>query len=289
MLTPGFLPWSEKFAELAYLRPWNWWLKVRLRAFERRLARAAQELQDDESCVFALVQLELAIKAISSFRASLLLRGRAFAQEGATCHRSFVEAWIYLAYFTWYPSKEALHEWSKNPQHLPQEKKFQIKQTVEQEFAARLRLSPSQSWSPTGLFARWSNTAVHPTRCAVEEALQAAIQRAALYEDNDGARKIQVARRNAAVFTYMTISVEMGWFLRFIRLYVFSQEPLQAQFPRPSVFEQVMEKWLSITPSRLTKVFEKMEQDYIRKKRAERFATKEAASAEQSSQRGQIH
>src|SRR5438270_13755381 len=96
-------------AELIFTFMWKFWTRLIFRRiekfclrWEKRLTRAAFDLhRSNEGLYTALVQL--AIKALVSYRAALSLRRSKLYEESEASWRMFMESWVYLMDFVWSP------------------------------------------------------------------------------------------------------------------------------------------------------------------------------------------
>jgi hypothetical protein len=262
-------------AELIFTFMWKFWTRLIFRRIEKfclrlekRLTRAAFDLQrSNEGLYTALVQL--AIKALVSYRAALSLRRSKLYEESEASWRIFMESWVYLMDFVWSPDI-ALLEWWKNPTRPLNEKKLLVKQRVEEQFSAKLKLEPRQKLSFVKFFDHLSNTAVHPTRGAVESAWRSAAERCGLKYGGDDAARIENLRTFSQAADNFRIVIHLAWFMRFLRNYLFVLKPINEHVPKPSLFEAWLEKWPERAPEFVQTIFNQAEMQYAYDKKQER-------------------
>jgi hypothetical protein len=236
---------------------------------EAKLTKCALNLQSHGGQQFYVSLVQLAIKALASYRSALLLRRAKLYEEAEASHRIFMESWVYLMDFTWNPDMAAL-EWWKNPTRPLNEKKFQVKQRVEEQFATKLTLGPRQKLSLIKLFDHLSNTAVHPTRESVESAWRSAAERSHLSYGGSDAKRIQDLRFLCQTMDNFRIIMHLAWFIKFLRTYLFALEPLKGYFSKQSLFERWLEGWSERVPEILQTLFDQIEMQYSYNKRQER-------------------
>lgn len=244
-------------------------LAGRLQRIEVKLVKAAYAMETDKKCPLAVSLLQLAIKAVASYRALLVLRKAKLYQEAESAQRTFVESWLYLMDFTWSPNEGVL-EWWQNPNRPLNEKKFQLKQRVQREFAKKLKLKPRQRPSLTKAFDDLSNTSVHPTREAVESAWRRAAERCKLQYGGADALQIADLRKMVHAMDNFRIVLYLAWFIRFLRKYLFRMEPISDYFPKQSLFEKCLECWSDRAPDHLQMLFDQLQMQYAHEKRLER-------------------
>lgn len=257
---------------------WKFWTRLVFRrieksclSLEKKLTRAAFDLHaKGETLYTALVQL--AIKALVSYRAALSLRRAKLYEESEASWRIFMESWVYLMDFVWSPNI-ALLEWWKNPARPLNEKKLLVKQRVEQQFGAKLKLESRQKLSFVKFFDHLSNTAVHPTREAVESAWKSAAERIGLRYGGDDADQIKNLRTFSQTADNFRIVIHLAWFMRFLHNYLFVLKPINEYFPKPTLFEAWLEKWPERAPEFVQTIFNQAEMQYAYDKKKER-ATK---------------
>jgi hypothetical protein len=177
-------------------------------------------------------------------------------------------------YFVWYPENSAVIEWWKYPRNPLNEKKYKIKQQVEAEFAVRLKLKPNQHLPFVRLFDKYSNTAIHPTRDAVEGAWNYAAIRHGIRYNKPEQKQLDIVRNNHELFDRLNLFIQFGWFLQFLRNDVFSIPPVDSYFRKHWIFERIVEKWMDGLPSKLQTVFDNLGKQHADKVRAERAEAK---------------
>jgi hypothetical protein len=254
-----------------------WLTHNRLIELEKELAICAYDLMKVDKSAFSVAQLQLATKAVASFRTSLLLGRQNLHQEADALYRIFVESWMYLMDFTWHIENGIVLEWFKNHDRPLNEKTSQVRQRVQAAFAKRLGLGPRQNPSLVRMFDDLSNNAIHPTRSSAQKAWALAAERGGIGYAGENSAESRTLRNNTVWMNYMRYFMHLGWFLRFLRVYVFSLPPINLHFPKRTLLENVLEKWIGLAPSKIQAFVDDVERQYIAQKRAERAAKKQEA------------
>lgn len=239
----------------------------RLQRLEVKLVKCVCEIGADGNHPFSTSQLKLAMKALASYRGMLLLRQARLYQEAHSAQRTFLECWVYLMDFSWNPNV-AVFEWWKHPSRPLSEKKLQLRQRVQADFAKRLNLNSRQKPSLIRMFDDLSNSSVHPTKDAVEGAWGCALDRCRLSRSKQ-MTNLRLFEHAVDSFSYVML---LAWFMRFLRTYVLSFEPINHHFKKRTLLESWLERWSVSAPDHVQAIFDQAQMQYARQKRQEREA-----------------
>jgi len=204
-----------------------WMIRRRLLSLEKRISDSIGELKDGKLLTDPLdSQLHLALKSAVSAHACLLLLKDNLRQEADVSQRVFLEAWVHLMYFTWFPGSQAFSRWRARPGKPLDGKRFPLKQDVERELPKRLNLSIAQKFPVGELFGVFSNLSVHPTRYAAERCWREIATRRRIGGVRSDLGKIHSALgRILAIAKTAVFLVQLHLFLQFLRVYLL-REPL---------------------------------------------------------------
>lgn len=225
-----------------------WLMANRLRALERLLLGCIGRINIEGNLTpFLDAELHLAIKAVSSLNATINLIQKEHRQESQGTHRTFLETWVFMMHFAWFPHDPLFTDWEQNPEKFFSEPKYRFKQKVEAEIPNRLGLAVGRTVPLRDLFASLSNRAVHPTKHSAVSAWADAAQRQG-FQFSDFARKEWGnVRITDLMLSVCNLFLQIHLFLRFLRMEVLSLPEIPKRFcqQRMSFLESFLETWVN--------------------------------------------
>jgi hypothetical protein len=225
-----------------------WLIGRRLLSLENMVFDCIAELRSKKTLVEPLgSQLHLALRAIVSARACLLLLKENLTQEAEAPQRVFLETCVYLLHFTWFPNSKAFEKWRADPGKPLDGRVFHLRPETEQEVARQLDLSIVQEFPVSGLFRALSNRSVHPTRRTSEGSWEEAARRRRFRRSNQVEQELYdlwetISPTNkTAVFL-----VQLHLFLQFVRGYLLAKPTVPDHYwmGQKTFAERAIEHWL---------------------------------------------
>jgi len=217
-----------------------------------------------EGCMtpFLDAELHLAVKAVSSLNATISLIQKEHRQESKGAHRTFLETWVFMMHFAWFPQDRLFEEWQQKPDRHFSEVQFRFKRKVEAELPRRLGLANGQTVLICKLSDMLSNTAVHPTKHSAESAWGDAAERQG-FQFSDYARKSWEGIRNTGLLINVCLLLsQIHLFLRFLRQEVLRRPEIPKRFAqhRMSLLESFLDNWVKAFAPRFKRAMQTLEE-----------------------------
>jgi hypothetical protein len=166
-------------------------------------------------------KLQLAQKAMASARATAELFNMNLQQEAEGQQRMFLESFVFMAYFSWFPTDQAFVEWYSKPKRPLDGRQFPLRAKVESEIQNKLDLSFGQRLPVQDLFKVLSNTAVHPTRETAEWSWrEATVKFKCNYLDPHQNKLRKNSYQLISTTKRITFLIQLQLFLQAVRVYV---------------------------------------------------------------------
>jgi hypothetical protein len=209
-----------------------WLIRRRLLSLEKVVFGCIAELTGKKVLNEPLgSQLHLALRAVVSARACLLLLKESLIQEAEAPQRVFLEACVYLLHFTWFPNSQAFEKWRARPGRPLDGKEFPLKRDIEGEARHKLDLSIVQEFPIARLFRAFSNRSVHPTRSAAERSWEEVARRRGFRRANPQAQEVHHALgRMIPIGKTTVLLVQLHLFLQFLRGYLLAEPIVPARY-----------------------------------------------------------
>jgi hypothetical protein len=225
-----------------------WLIRRRLLSLENKVFDCIAELTRKKTLTEPLgSQLHLALRAVVSARACLLLLKESLIQEAEAPQRVFLETCVYLLHFTWFPNTKAFEKWRAS-RSKPLGREFPLRPDVEQEVARKLDLSIVQEFPIERLFRAFSNQSVHPTRNAAERSWDEIARRRRFRRSNLDIQKFYDALGTMIPIVKTAVFlVQLHLFLQFLRGYLLTEPIVPGRYSMEgkAFTELAIEGWLA--------------------------------------------
>jgi len=261
------LPLSGRF--------FTWFILNRLRSLEKQIVACIWAMKNDFHPTTLLgAELHLAQKAVASAISTLLLLSHDFRQEAEGPQRSFLESWIFMMHFAWFPGSGAQAEWARGARTDRIALHYKIKKAVEETAPTRLGLIAPAYVPIQEMFRILSNTAVHPTLGSAQRAWEDAVWRIRFRLPKDVEKEIETPRYNAFAFSLVLFLSQLHLFAKFLRVEVLGRP----EIPRKYRCKQIsfMESLLGQFLDRFIPAFKNLVEDAKREMESKGIAMDDA-------------
>jgi len=236
----------------------------RLCALEKQLIRCIWSIDSQSQMTpFLSAEFHLGLKAVASAIATIHLIRKDLRQEAEGPQRSFLESWIFMMHFAWFPGDVLFSEWSGNPKRHFGERQFRFKERVETELPKRLGLTEKQHVPLRRIFSVLSNTAVHPTKDSAERSWGEAASRRGFKPPDDVTKEWEDARLTNFILALALFFTQLHLFLKFFREHILGRPeiPAELKLNRKSFLEIALGDWERFFTQRFKAVLEKFKED----------------------------